>query len=271
MSVEDSMRPATRAAWASARQRASRVGGGAAALALGSAFFSSVALAQESMPVRRTPPSDISPQHAAFEVRFGPYTPNVDDSAARPVFSEFFGDDNRYMLGIEVDWQLLRLPFVGTLGVGAGWGYTQFSAPNQIPGGGGNFDDPPISQESTFNIMPLYAVGVLRVDVLARQVGIPFVPYGKLGLAHTFWWVDDGIDTAEINGVEGKDTSTGTQAAVGIMFLLDVLESSAGRALDAEMGINNSYLFFEWSMSDYGGDQMNVGSNNWVTGLAFEM
>ena len=36
-------------------------------------------------------------------------------------------------------------------------------------------------------------------------------------------------------------------------------------------GVNNSYLFFEWSMSNYGGDQMNVGSNNWVTGLAFEM
>jgi hypothetical protein len=98
------------------------------------------------------------------------------------------------------------------------------------------------------------------------------VPYAKFGLAHAFWWVDDGIETARTDdGAQGKDTSTGIQAAIGGMFLLDVLESSAARALDAEMGINNSYLFFEWSMSDFGGAQMNVGSSNWVTGLAFEM
>jgi hypothetical protein len=41
--------------------------------------------------------------------------------------------------------------------------------------------------------------------------------------------------------------------------------------LDNETSINNSYLFFEWSASNYPGDQMNVGSSNWVTGLAFEM
>jgi hypothetical protein len=55
------------------------------------------------------------------------------------------------------------------------------------------------------------------------------------------------------------------------MLLLDVLEPSAARAMDAETGVNNSYLFIEWSVSDFGGDQMNVGSNTWVTGLAFEM
>jgi hypothetical protein len=55
------------------------------------------------------------------------------------------------------------------------------------------------------------------------------------------------------------------------MFLLDILEPSSALAADVESGVNNSYLFFEWSMTNYGGDQMNVGSNNWVTGLAFEM
>lgn len=246
--------------------------GTCAALACGSLLVTSAASAQDHGPIRREPASDLSPQNAAFELRFGPYTPKVDENLAQPVFEDFFGDGNRYMLGIEVDWQIWRAPYVGTLGLGVGWSYTQMSAPNQIPGGGGNLDDPPISQASSLNIMPLYAVGVLRVDVLARRVGIPLVPYGKLGLAHAFWWVDDGIDTSETDdGVVGKDTSTGTQAAVGAMFLLDVIEDTAARALDAEMGINNSYVFFEWSMSNFGGDQMNVGSNNWVTGLAFEM
>jgi hypothetical protein len=241
------------------------------ALALGSTLFDSVALAQD-LAIRREPPSDLSPQNAAFELRFGPYAPRVDENLSTPVFEDFFGPSTRYMLGIEVDWQLWRAPYVGTLGVGVGWSYTSMSAPNQDPNAGGNFDDPPISQSSSLSIMPFYAVGVLRVDVLARELHIPLVPYGKFGLAHAFWWVDDGIDTAETDtGLEGKDTSTGTQAAVGGMFLLDVLEPTSARALDAELGINNSYLFFEWSMSDFSGDQMNVGSSNWVTGLAFEM
>jgi hypothetical protein len=107
---------------------------------------------------------------------------------------------------------------------------------------------------------------------LMREVGIPFVPYGKLGVAHAFWWVDDGVGTAEADsGLSGKDTSTGTQMALGGMFLLDVLEPTTARALDADAGINNSYLFFEWAVSDYTGDQMNVGDSTWVTGLALEM
>jgi hypothetical protein len=220
---------------------------------------------------RSNPRSDYSPQNAALEVRFGPYRPKVDESTNTPVFEEFFGDDKRYLLGLELDWQIWRAPYVGTLGVGAGWGYTQFSAPNQRPGGAAS-EGQTISQESNLNIMPMYAVGVLRVDSLARNFGVPFVPYGKLGVAYALWWVNDGVATAVNDaGLKGKDTSIGTQAALGVMLLLDVLEPSAARAMDSETGVNNSYLFLEWSVSDYGGDQMNVGSNTWVTGLAFEM
>jgi hypothetical protein len=240
---------------------------------LASALLASTARAQTPAGVdwRSNPRSDYSPQNAALEVRFGPYRPKVDESTNTPVFEEFFGDDKRYLLGLELDWQIWRAPYVGTLGVGAGWGYTQFSAPNQIPPPPPD-DAPAVSQESNLNIMPMYAVGVLRVDGLARNFGVPFVPYGKLGVAYALWWVNDGVATAVNDaGLKGKDTSIGTQAALGVMLLLDVLEPSAARAMDAETGVNNSYLFLEWSVSDFGGDQMNVGSNTWVTGLAFEM
>jgi hypothetical protein len=55
------------------------------------------------------------------------------------------------------------------------------------------------------------------------------------------------------------------------MLSLDWLEPSAGAELDNTMGINNTYIFFEWSVSNYPGKQMNVGANTWVTGFAFEM
>ncbi len=258
-----------------AAARAARVAGVLLGVSLSGASL--VASAQEPSPAleqgyaaRPEPPSDRSPQNMAFELRLGPYLPRVDRSTDQPIFSEFFGGDDRFMLGFEIDWQLWRIPHVGPVGVGVGLGYTNMSAPNRIPAGsdtaGGN-----ATQDSTLTLLPTFAVGVLRVDTLMREFGIPLVPYGKLGIAHAFWWVDDGIGTAEDAGVSGKDTSTGTQMALGGMFLLDVIEPTTARSLDADAGINNSYLFFEWSVSDYTGAQMNVGDSTWVTGLALEL
>lgn len=227
--------------------------------------------------IERAPlPTDTSPQHAAFELRFGPYSPKIDESTTRPVYDEFFGDSPRFMLGFELDWQIVRIPFVGPIGVGAGWGYTRIAAPNVIPPDAATPQTEDgtvsISQESSLSIMPFSALAVLRVDTLAKVARIPLVPYAKFGLSYALWWVNDGIGTARNDdGVSGRDISKGTQAALGAMFLLDILEPTAARALDSEGGVNNSYIFFEWSMSDYGGAQMNVGSNNWVTGFAFEM
>jgi hypothetical protein len=225
-------------------------------------------VAPETATIRK---NDFSPQNAAFELRFGPYRPNVDDNLDRPVYGDFFGDGRRFMFGFEVDWQALRIPYVGSLGAGLGWGYTQISGRNQVPAGV-PVPATGVSQESSLNIMPFYGVGVLRVDTFARRFGVPLVPYAKLGLSWAFWWVNDGVGTATNDaGVKGKDISFGTQVGLGGMLLLDILEPSAALGADNDSGVNNSYLFFEWSMSNYGGDQMNVGSNNWVTGLAFEM
>jgi hypothetical protein len=225
-----------------------------------------------SVSKRVGPHDDSSAQNAAFELRFGPYNPKIDDNLATPVYGDFFGDANRYMFGIEVDWQAWRAPYLGTLGIGAGWGYTQMAGTNKIEFIPEGEAPPNISQESTLNIMPVYAVGVLRVDTFARNFHVPLVPYAKLGLSWAFWWVNDGIGTATNDiGEKGRDVSVGYQASIGGMFLLDILEPSAALSADVDSGVNNSYIFFEWSTSNYGGDQMNVGSNNWVTGLAFEL
>jgi hypothetical protein len=245
-----------------------------AALALDATPASAQTIDSERRPVSTQvgPNSDASPQHAAFEVRFGPYNPKVDDNLGSPVYANFFGDTNRYMFGIEGDWQAWRAPYVGSLGVGLGWGYTQMAGTNKAQFIVDGETPPRIAQESTLNIMPVYGVGVLRVDTFARNFHVPLVPYAKFGLSWAFWWVNDGLGTATNDiGEKGRDVSVGYQAAIGGMFLLDILDPAAALSADVDSGVNNSYLFFEWSMSNYGGDQMNVGSNNWVTGLAFEM
>lgn len=212
-----------------------------------------------------------TPQDAAFELRFGPYLPNVDDEfGGSGPFERFFGDENRYLLGFEGDWQLLRIPHVGTLGPGLGWGIVSMDG-KTFRSTGEEAD-----QTTSLTIMPMYGVGVLRVDVLARETPVPLAAHAKLGLGYAMWWTDDGVGLArDEEGVEGKGSSYGYQGALGIDLLLDAFDGTGARDLDSTFGVNNSYLFFEWYMSDLdgfgSGDQMQVGTSTWMLGLTLEM
>jgi hypothetical protein len=211
-----------------------------------------------------------SPQEYAVEVRVGPYVPKVDDEfggSAQP-FEDVFGNDNRYQFGFEVDWQLLRIPYFGTLGPGVGLSYTK------LTGRGLAADGSPSGQKSSLTIAPAYAVGVLRFDLLVREFEIPLGAYAKLGLGAAMWSINDGVRTAtDDEGSKGRDISYGYQFALGGMFLLDFLDPGAAIQLDTDLGVNNSYWFFEWLVSDLdsGGSNMQVGVNTWVTGLTLEM
>ena len=211
-----------------------------------------------------------SPQNAAFEFRFGPYHPDVDSefSNSKP-FEQTFGNGNRYLIGFELDWQALRIPGLGTFGPGVGWGYTKFTADALLANGSGQRS----AQSTTLTLMPMYVVGVLRVDVLAREAPIPLVPYAKAGLGAALWWAGgpDGVVRADDNTV-GRGISYGPQFALGGMFLLDFLDEKASVDMDNATGINNSYFFMEWYRSFLGvGNQMHVGTNTWFLGLAFEI
>jgi hypothetical protein len=214
-----------------------------------------------------------SPQNAAFELRFGPYRPDVDDEfGGSGPFDQTFGGDTRILIGLEVDWQALRIPFFGTFGPGFGWGYTKFTADALLGDGSGER----AAQTTSFEMMPMYVVGVLRADVIARETVVPLVPYAKLGLGYALWWTGDGDGTAESDdGTKGRGSSYGYQYALGLMLLLDWLEPHGASQMDAATGVNNSYLFVEWYVSQLdgfgSGDQMQVGTNTWMLGLAFEI
>jgi hypothetical protein len=211
-----------------------------------------------------------SPQYGAFEIRFGRYLPDVDSSVQGTPFKDTFGDSSRYMFGLEADWQAVRFPHLGTLGPGVGWGYTRATSyahltaqPSVLSG-----------EQTALSVMPFYAVGVLRADVFARELGIPLVPYGKLGVGCALWSASDGGQTSRQDGVSGKGISYGWQYALGGMFLLDQLDPQTARDADNGLGINNSYIFGEWYGSKLDAfsskDRMNVGANTWVLGLAIE-
>ncbi len=211
-----------------------------------------------------------SPQYGMFEARFGPYTPRVDHGLSGTPFKNTFGTSKRYMFGLEADWQVLRIPHLGTLGPGLGWGYTRATSYAVLTATPTVRSD----EQTALSVMPFYLVGVLRADVFMRDFGVPLVPYAKLGLGYALWWASDGGTTATQNGVAGKGISYGPQYALGGMFLLDILDQQTARDADNGLGINNSYFFAEWYGSEldaFGSkSRMNVGANTWVLGLAIE-
>ncbi len=211
-----------------------------------------------------------SGREAAFELRFGPYRPQVDNEVAGTPFKDTFGGGNRWLIGIEVDWQALRIPHFGSFGPGVGWGYTHFGADALLSNGTGQRSD----QRTTLSIMPMYLVGVLRVDVLAQETPVPLAGYAKAGFGYALWWAGDGDGTAHgDDGTLGRGASYGPQFALGGMLLLDALDPTAAVELDNATGVNNSYFFVEWYLSQLGtsGNQMQVGTNTFMLGLCLEI
>lgn len=215
-------------------------------------------------------------QDAAFEFRIGRYVPSIDSefATARP-YEETFGTKNRYSVGFELDWQAFRIPHLGTLGPAFGLSYTKISAQSFVASDPTHTLRAGEGETSSLTIFPMYVVGVLRADFLAREMKIPLVPYGKLGVGAAFWSIGNGGGTASISGVDGKGLSYGPQFALGGMLLLDALDPVSAIEMDASTGVNNSYFFVEWYVSQLNGfgsgGQLQVGTNTWVLGLALEI
>jgi hypothetical protein len=254
------------------------------------------------------PPKDYhSSQWFAFELKMGGYTPDIDSSpglhGATP-FSDLFNPQGttgrppeRLLTSVEFDFQFLHK--VGSLGVGASVGYYRRDTHSfQYPGGGapmvggsGMFTqcNAKLKQctrsgdQTALNIIPLEAMLVYRFDYLMLRYHVPFVPYVKIGLAYYIWIIENGGGAASIASWTSPDKKTtqdgygGTFGFVinpGLAFQLDVIDPSAARAMDAEIGINHTYLFGELHYANIDGfgasDKLVLSDLSWNVGLAFE-
>lgn len=206
-----------------------------------------------------------------IELRFGAYRPDVDSefTNGQKPYETIFGDDTRFEIALEYDWQVLSIPYLGTLGPGLGIGYTTANADAPFTA------DPSkrSAEETSLSLVPMYLVAVLRIDVFAREWSIPIVPYAKGGIGWAWWWSSGAGTDASLPAPRG--TSYGYQYAFGGMFLLDVLNEHSAAELDYQTSINHSYVFGEWYVSKLDGagvfsDNLHVGTDTWMLGLAFE-
>jgi hypothetical protein len=229
-----------------------------------------------------------SKQMFAFELRFGPYYPQVDEefSGTGP-YELIFDNDPQFYFGMEFDWLPLRIPWVGAIGPGIGWGFTTATGKSMEEGTcrpGTLGDCVPTNQDTKLTIMPMHLSAVVRFDEVMRRTGIPLVPYAKLGFGLATWSASsvNGVSDKELEcpgdeceSVLGRDTTLGIHTALGISFSLNWLDPRYAASIDDSVGVNHVYIFAEWMNAQLDGlgsrPQMHVGSSSAVFGLGFDM
>jgi len=213
-----------------------------------------------------------SPQNFAAELRFGLLNPAVDSdhSLHGAPYKQVFGTAPRLLVSLELDWQALRIPYVGSFGPGLGVGFASISRPAVVTSTG-----LPSGETTSLTIIPFDLVGVLRVDVLWRAFGVPLVPYVKAGLGYALWRASNTLGTSHADGVSGAGHSLGSHVALGLAINLNPLDAYAARGFDDAMGVNGTYIFGEWTREDLDGlgiqsHALRVGGTSWTFGLAVE-
>jgi hypothetical protein len=216
-----------------------------------------------------------SPQHWAFELKFGPYRPDVDSefdrggTDVRTPYKDFFGGGRHLLTQLEVDWQVFHR--VGTIAVGAGLGYFSVSGAAPLGNGTGLIS----GDSSELKVVPFSVTGVYRFDYLLETRDFPLVPYGKFGLDYAYWQITDGNDEIARDGTgTGRGGTRGWHAAAGLELVLDIFDPEAARDFDADLGVNHTAIVFEYAHVDLSGlgqaNRLHLGDTTWSLGLLLE-
>lgn len=195
-----------------------------------------------------------SPQWLAFELRIGPYTPNTGAA-----FDDTFDDDVGPLLATELDVLFLKIKNVMSAGIGAGIGWTRYTADARVAGGAQS------GEETDLFLVPIQALAVVRIEALPRLIDFPLVLAGKLGADFIPW----GSSTGDRS--DGGGVSIGLRWAVQAGLELDFFEPRAARALDEQWGINHTFVAFELfgSQAD---SSIPLGTDlAWTIALGFNM
>jgi hypothetical protein len=225
-----------------------------------------------------------SPQWFAFELRFAPYVPKVDEApelGGKTPLCATYGTvarngtcsetpNPRLMVGAEFDFQALKIPYVGTLGPGLSFNYMKMSRPALTSVG-----KEPSGQDTTLEVFPMHLSAVLRVDALHKHLRVPLVPYVKGGVGFGLWRNYGPTGTVKIgegtSQVSASGTALGSHLALGMMLRLDFLDADSAREIDDAVGVNHTSLFAEYMMLNLNqSGALRVGTRTAVFGLALE-
>jgi hypothetical protein len=218
-----------------------------------------------------------SPQYGAFELKFGPYRPAVDEnpSLSGTPYADIFHDDAMFLTVLELDWQFIHPPGF-SVGLGGSIGFMQAYAKSLIDNGDGTTSRSD-ADYTVLNVIPWAVLAVFRVDALADYVNVPLVPFFKIGMNWYLWWTREGGQTGTIEWTDengepisekARGATLGWQFSTGLAVRLDPFDRRTARTFDNDVGVNHSYLFVEflWAFVNRFGnpDYMNLSTNTFA-------
>lgn len=185
----------------------------------------------EGGPIR-----DITRSYGGFAIRYGGIA--LEDANLEAVY----GETGNNILQVEAGPQILRLcgPSCGGLiefDVGAGF----FQELDWTITGEGE----PSGERTMMTWFPLTVDGVVRLQFLDEQI---LVPHARFGLDYVFWREEWDVQTGGKQKVRGS--KSGSHYGFGGALLLDPLGPSRASLLEAQSGINDTYLVVEWRRQD---------------------
>lgn len=167
---------------------------------------------------------DETPAWGNFEARYGVIT--LTDERISDVYNE----NSHNIFQLEFGTQIYRF-----LEFDLGVGFAQELAWTVDASGN------PSGQRTMLTWIPLSADVVLRLHILDEQ---PLVPYARVGSDYVLWneqWDAGGADKEILSGAK-----VGWHFGFGINLLLDMLAPARASQLEAQTGINDTYLTVEW-------------------------
>lgn len=210
-----------------------------------------------------------SDRSMAFGVRFGSFTPGVDDQFdfSPGPYKTIFGSDGDLSFAFVADIHVFQR--FGTLSLGGSVGYWNTTGKG-IPEAGSSASD-----TTEFQIWPFQGQATYRFDPFADTV--PLVPVLRAGVDYYAWEIQNGAgNTAKFDADSDALGGTwGYHYSLGVHLLLDFFAPEMALDFDRDAGVNSSYLTFDYEVStidDFGSaDSIRLGAKTFYFGLAIDL
>lgn len=184
-------------------------------------------------------------QSFAFEFKLGPHKPLIDrdPTLTTDPYYTTWGNSPMLMGELELDYQFWRP--LGSLAIGFSIGYGEKFAPatDAISGAAA-------SESTGLRLFPMKLLAVYRFDWAAQKYNVPLVPYIKGGFVMEPFWITKGGKTENADGMEGLGVRYGVAATIGLALQIDFLDPRLARDFDTSAGVNHTYLFAEWAITE---------------------
>jgi hypothetical protein len=213
-----------------------------------------------------------SPRSGALRFKVGGYDPrsSIDSESGLTgnPFEETFGRSS--LLLFELEFERYLWQGFGAFGLGLSAGYAEKYGRSIVT------EDPSrtTSETTALQVLPVRLYALYNFDYPVTRWRFPLVPYAKGGVGYMLWRITKGGKVEVVEGVRGQGGKWALTGAVGLAFLLDVLEQRLAADFDSDVGVNHSYVFGEYNVlrTDllFGNGGLNLSSQQWMFGLAFE-